>query len=177
MKTIITLLPLLLFTVASHAEIYKGTDAEGNVIYSDEELPNTTEIQVPEPTSIPMPKPEPKKTVEEETEDTVAYELFKILSPSKDETIRIASGDMPVSLSITPELDIEQGHRITVYIDGTASLSTTKLNIQIPNVDRGSHSVRAEIKDNKNKVLIKSNTVTFHMKRHSTQHKKPAGAS
>jgi hypothetical protein len=77
MKHSITLL-LLLLTIVSHAEIYKGTDAEGNVIYSDEELPNTTEIQVPDATSIPMPKPKPKETVKKDIEEKKAYKLFKI---------------------------------------------------------------------------------------------------
>lgn len=175
MKHIATLLLLVLFAIAGHAEIYKGIDSEGNVIYSDEEMPNATEIRIPEPTSIPMPKPKPKIPAIEK-EKVTEYKSFKILSPSKNETLRISSGNVPVTLSITPALDIKQGHSISVYIDGVATINkTTRLNLQIPNVNRGSHSLRAEIRSAKNKILKKSNLVKFHLKHLSSQHKTPTG--
>jgi hypothetical protein len=99
------------------------------------------------------------------------------LSPGDDETLRITSGNVPVTLSVTPELDIEQGHTISVYLDGAATINkSTQLTVQIPNIDRGSHTLRAEIRDAKNTVLKSSNTVKFHLKRHSILHKNPTGA-
>ena len=175
MKHIIALLMLMIFAVVSHAEIYKGTDAEGNVIYSDEELPDSIKIPTPSPNTIIMPKPKPKAPAIEK-EEAVGYKSFEILSPSNNETLRISSGNVPITLSITPELDIDQGHHISVYIDGVATINkTTQLNLQIPNVDRGSHTLRAEIRDAKNKILKQSKAVKFHLKRYSSQHKKPTG--
>jgi hypothetical protein len=174
MKHIVTLLLFALVAIASHAEIYKGTDAEGNTIYSDEELPNGTEIPTPSPNTVIMPKP--KKVVKDDTEKPASYTLFKILSPGNDETLRISSGNIEVSLSVIPELDIKQGHSISVYIDGETAISkTTEMKLQIPNVSRGSHNLQAEIKDETNEVIIQSNDVTFHMKRASNQHEKPTG--
>lgn len=156
-------------------EIYKGTDAEGNVIYSDEELPNGAEIQVPDLTTVTMPKP--KKTVKEDVVAKNPYTTFKILSPGNDDTIRVTSGDVPVTLFAVPALDIGQGHSISVYIDGVATIKkTTLLDHKIPNVSRGSHTLSAEIRDAKDKVITKSNAVEFHMKRKSEQHNKPTGA-
>jgi len=178
MKQLTVLVTLLLLTVASHAEIYKGTDIEGNVIYSDEELPNGTEIQVPDLTTIPMPKPRPKKAAKENVEEKNPYKAFKIMSPVNDETLRVNSGNLPVTLFAVPELNIEQGHTISIYLDDVAVINkTTQLDNMVPNVSRGSHSLHAEIRDTKDSVIIKSNAVEFHMKRRSEQQKKPTGVS
>jgi hypothetical protein len=178
MKTLIALITLLLFTITSQAEIYKGTDADGNVIYSDEELPNATEIKVPKGTSVPMPKPGAKKVVEKEEEEITSYNILKITGPANNNTISDSSGNVPVTLFITPKLDVKHGHHISIFIDGAISIKkTTQLKLQIPNVSRGSHSLQAKIRDAKSKTLKSSNTISFHMKRHSIQHKKTGASS
>lgn len=181
MKYFIALLLLTLLSISSHAEIYKGIDAEGNVIYTDEETPNTTEIQVPEGTSIPMPKPQPRPLpeldVKKDDEEKKSYTVFKIIKPDNDEVLRISSGNVPVTLSVKPELDTNLGHTISVYMDGVAHINkATTLSHQITNVRRGGHTLHAEIKDASGQILKTSNSVKFRMKRHSVQHKNPRGA-
>lgn len=176
MKPIVTLMLLVLFIITGHAEIYKGTDEEGNVIYSDKELPDSIKIPMPSPNTIIMPKPIPKQAIKKDEKEKNPYKTFKILSPSNNETLRISSGNVPVTLSVTPTLDIKQGHHISVYIDGAVTINkTTKLNLQISNVGRGSHTLRAEIRSAKNEILKQSKAVKFHLKRISSQHKKPTG--
>lgn len=177
MKRIVILLLLTLFVFSSHAEIYKGTDAEGNVTYSDEKSPNSTEIKVPEITTIPMPKPKPKEPKKEEKEEEKPYESFLIKSPVDDETIRTPLRDIVVTLSIKPELDLKQQHSINVYIDGfIVAEKAEELTLPIPNVVRGSHEVRAEVIDAEENILIKSKAVKFHLKRPSSQHNNPQGS-
>ena len=55
MKYLSLLCLVCLFTPV-HAEIYKGVNAEGQTIYSDEKLPNTELIPTPTDNVIQMPK-------------------------------------------------------------------------------------------------------------------------
>lgn len=177
MRLILSLLLLLNYAFAQ-ADIYKGTDAEGNTIYSDQELPDTQKIPTPSPNTIKMPKPEAKKPVAEKevTGIETKYTLLAITTPANGETLRSNTGDISITLSIDPELNTAQGHRIVVYLDGQPAISTaTESGIQLNNVGRGEHNIRAEIRNAKGKPLISSPAITIHMKRLSSQHKKPSG--
>ena len=168
---------LLLFAFSSHAEIYRGVDEEGNVFYSDKDQANAELIPTPTPNTITMPKLEANKPATEDAEMN-PYKSFGIVSPANNATIRDNIGNISITLSLLPALDTKNSHRITIYLDGQATLSTaTETNIQLSNVSRGQHSLRAEIRDKNGKPIISSNSVNFHMKRLSGQHKQPSGTS
>lgn len=177
MKLLIPLL-LLFFYAPAQADIYKGTDAEGQTTYSDEAHPDSKLIPTPSPNTIQMQKPVAAKPVKEKevTEVTTKYTLFNIVSPTNGETLRSNTGDISVVISLEPALDKEKGHRIIIYLDDQAVLSTaTESNIQLANVGRGQHSLRAEVRSSKGKRIISSASVIIHMKRLSGQHQKPTG--
>lgn len=74
------LLPLLMgLSSTSYAQVYKSTDADGNVVYSDTPAAGGEEIQVPEanvadpveaPAYVP-PEPKPEVIVEEKPQPEV----------------------------------------------------------------------------------------------------------
>jgi len=160
---------LLLIPFSLQAELYKGVDEDGNVTFSDKETPNAEKIPMPTPNVIKMPKPGPaEKTTEGDKGD---YKYFAIKQPKTNATIRASDGSVPVSLSLTPKLDIASGHKISILVDGkTVIKGATTLAVQLPNIDRGKHTISAAVKDKSNKTLISSNRVTFHLKRQSELH-------
>lgn len=174
MQKLLYILLVLLISVSVNAEIYKGHDAEGNVTFSDKETPNSEIIPMPSPNTIQMPEateqvPE-KKTVE------TSYVSFRLVQPTTNLTLRENTGNVAVSLELTPDLDTKAGHSIVIYLDGRPVIKgTTALTAQLPNVSRGSHGVKAQVKDKNNKTLMTSNKVIFHMKRLSELHPKPLG--
>lgn len=165
-------LHLILFLLVSfsvQAALYKGVDAEGNVTFSDKETPNAEEIPMPTPNIIKMPKPKPAEKIAEE--DKGNYKSFSITQPKTNATLRASNGNVPVSLSLTPKLDTASGHKISIFVDGKAVIKgVTTLSVQLPNIDRGKHTISAAIKDKNNKTLISSNKVTLHLKRMSELH-------
>ncbi len=177
MKTFIYSLTLFLVSTASFAELYKWKDKEGNVIYSDKPpfegaeqldppgLTTTPAIKVPE-------KQPPVPLIEEEL--PFKYSSFKILSPADDETIRSNPGNISVSFALSPALDLKRGHYLSLSVDGTVVRDKVRstAGIMLENIDRGSHSITASIKDRKGKTIISSNAVTVHLHRHSSLHKK-----
>ncbi|MDH3343592.1 MAG: DUF4124 domain-containing protein, partial [Gammaproteobacteria bacterium] len=110
MKYFISLI-LLLVSLSIQAEIYRGVDEEGEVFYSDKELPNSELIPTPTPNAISMPKPEPKKPAAE-VKQANQYKSFRIVSPANDATFKDNAGNLTVSLSIEPDLNTEKGDHI-----------------------------------------------------------------
>ena len=162
-------LALILCSLSIQAEIYRGVDEEGNVFFSDQEQPNSELIPTPTPNLTPGFVPEKKQAADTKTEAEVtkdiSYKSFSIISPANDATVISSPGNLPVSLSINPMLNTKQGDYIRLYIDNKMVINnTTSLNTTIPNVDRGQHSLKAELV-NKSGKAIKSNSIQFHMKR------------
>ena len=80
-------------------EVYKWTDPDGNVIYSDEPHPDAEIIDELEPQTYKAPryapgvlKPKPKKA------DAFAYKTVRIAAPANDLTIRDNAGQVGVAV-------------------------------------------------------------------------------
>jgi hypothetical protein len=176
MRTLIFIASLII-AFTSQAALYKWVDENGEVIYSDQPPTKDAKELVPPPImSTPAVKYTPKQKPEEKTEEEVAttYTEFKITSPAQDETIRDNAGNISLTLSIAPALNTKQGHSISVLVDGKAKLSNSKnLSHTLTYIDRGTHTLKAEIKDAKGSVIKSSNSVTIHLHRVSALHKKP----
>lgn len=148
------------------AEIFKSVDEEGNTVYSDTPDNRAEEFVPPSMNAIPMPKLEPKP--QEAQQPGRAYNSLTITSPTSNQVVRNNAGILTITLKPTPEL--KPGHTYSVSIDGHVVVKkSNKSSISIPDINRGEHTIRAMIKNQKGKSLIRSNTVIIHMKRQSTQ--------
>lgn len=176
MQQILRLLLLLLVSLSLQAEIYRGINAEGNVVFSDKEIPNSEKIPMPTPNITQMPKPVPVEPTTEDSVDSANYRSFKIEQPENNGTIRENNGNVSISLELTPDLNTKAGHTISIVVDGkVVTRATTALTTQLSNINRGSHTIKAHVNDKDNKTIITSNTVEFHMKRFSVQHPQSSG--
>ena len=158
------LLSSLLLIVNAHAGIYKTVDQYGNVVYSDTPSDSGEEVQLKEPTEVPSLAPSSGVTrsisLPEETE--IVYDRFEIVAPKNNETIR-NSGNFQIRVALHPNL--ARKHRVRFVIDGQ-SVSKPQRSLQhaVSNMDRGSHQLKVELLDQKNKVL-KSTSSTVHVRR------------
>lgn len=159
------LLPLFLLPWVCSAEIFKSVDADGNVVYTDAPDSRAKEFIPPSMNAIPMPKPEPAKEVEKKAEPA-GYTSLKVTSPTAEQVIRSNPGILNIQLLSKPKLKTD--HFYSVFVDGHMVVrKSNRASIQIPDINRGEHKVYAVVRDAKGKVLKKSNSVTFHMKRQS----------
>lgn len=176
MKTFLPLLLLIMLPSLGQGAMYKWTSDEGEVIYSDTPpSEGAEEIKLPALTTTPAVKykPKPEPLAAPDTKIT-RYTEFKLIDPVNDAIIRDNTGNVPVNLSLKPDLDTQSGHGVNILIDGIVKISNSQQTTAlIPNVDRGTHTLSAEIRDRKGKVLKASNRVDFTILRHSTLHKKP----
>ncbi|MGF1642878.1 MAG: DUF4124 domain-containing protein [Thiotrichales bacterium] len=165
---------LLLLSCASHAEIYRWTDKNGNVMFSDQPPPGhkVEKLQITSPnlssrTESPA-KPQAEAGADEspaESPDGGGYETLQILSPKADESIRSNTGAIDVSISLSPTLQVELGHRFRILFNGNPVKEGLSPFVVLDNVDRGTHTVQALVITREGDTLKESPSVQFHVLR------------
>jgi hypothetical protein len=173
---------LLLFSAAmiyagiSNAQFYKSVDEQGNIVYSDTPTPGAEKLTPPPISTVDTKQILKESSEEENNADPAAaeesqkkpptsYTKFSIVSPKNNDTIWDNNGSAPVSLLLEPPLDIENGHSIWVYVDGNAMVKKSQALAQpLSGLDRGTHRIRAEVRDQNRKTLKRTQTITLYMK-------------
>ncbi len=166
---------LLLPSAATAAQIYKHTDENGNVVYTDVppragENAETVEVQVTAPNSFETPdahRVDPNAwIVDPDAESEAAafsYQSSRITSPADDESLRENAGSVTLTAEIVPNL--RTGHQLLLVIDSTVQQVTRSPHFKLTNVDRGSHVARVDVVDGAGKVLLSGEPSTFHLQR------------
>lgn len=149
------------FALAGAAEVYRWTDAEGVVHFGDQPVKGAETIKVP-PMQVISPLP-----VEQLRERAGAvaggpYSTLQVISPEPDEALRSNTGEVSIQLALSPAL--LRGHHLFVTVDGVER-ETPATTMNLSNLTRGGHTVLAQVKDARGKVLISSETVHFFVLR------------
>ena len=176
MRIILTTL-LLIASVLVQAELFKWVDEEGNIIYSDQPPvgADKSEHQVDEeklPPIISTPALEqPSRTSSSSssaaTNPVERYKSLTIVSPEHDTSVRQNAGNVSIKVAIEPYLFNERGDLLVIYMDGLEVARGRESSVQLIEVDRGTHTIRAEIIGANGKILKKASPVTFTLHRHS----------
>ena len=158
---------LAIMTSPVIAEVYKTVDADGNVTYTDKPPPDGSKpimlapISVIE-ASIYEKAPDPAKA---EGEEIPLWDLrkiywdFAIISPQSEESVWRPDG--PVSVAWSVGNPLQQGMQVSIYLDGAKQATTTEQIIPIAGLDRGEHTLTAELRDAKNRKIATAVPVTF----------------
>ena len=169
-----TIALLLLFNFASGAhDIYRKVDKDGNVIFTDVPSEGAEKIQLKETTTIQSLDVEPSSSQvpTRQEEQPIPYKSVSIVNPQNDEAIRDNAGNVNIKVSIEPAL--YPGHEVVVYVDGEEKTSGAGTAFNLENIDRGTHQLRASIKDHEGHILVSSKSTTFHMLRQSIIQRRP----
>jgi hypothetical protein len=172
-------LPLVLAVstaALAEGEIYKVVDANGNVTYTDQrpsanaqplDLPPLSVVQTEEP--VPDTPDAAAAAPEENAEPTLRdlqrqFRDFRISRPMPDETFWGTENTVVVTWEsaqpIPPNL------RVTLYVDGEARQAEGAGSVTLT-LDRGQHQVYAELRDERNRRVAGTETVTFFVKQAS----------
>lgn len=159
--------------------VYRSTDAQGNVIFTDQPDRGGERVELPEVTVVPSrrqdePAPRQAEPREEggEAQRSVSspfmpYSRFRIASPEHETTLPTGSaGNVPVELAIEPEL--RDDHQVRLLVDGEVSQSAMHTTaFMLTNLDRGEHELQAELLDGSGQVRHRSAPVTLYVQRAS----------
>jgi len=163
------LFALLLLPGLAHAVICKSVDSEGVVSYT--KVPVS---ECPEPVKLPAYSTFESHPIPPGTEGAgvdapagevsfKAYRSIRVLQPEADGVVRSNEGKVPVTIALEPAL--QQGHRVTLYMDAKKVQGDFDgLAIELSGIERGTHSVRANVSDGSGKLLIESPAVSFTLR-------------
>ncbi len=160
-----SLLITLIFSFSAHAGLYKGLDESGNVVYSDTPFENAEMITPPAISVVDAPKVKPKQEVaKEEKPAETKYTKFSITAPKNDQTIW-NEPQLIVSLQINPALATADGHNIWLMMDGKPLVKKSQsMSLPIGRADRGSHTLQAQVRNKKGKIIKSTKSITVHIK-------------
>ena len=172
MQRATTLLALAIVLAGGHAaaqtKIYKWVLPDGSIQYSDSpQEEGAKAVELP-PLQI-YSAPRRAQAAESETEAGKAkdgrYDSVKVVSPKADESIRDNGGTVSVRVALKPSLYPD--HTIEILMDGQPIGSGKGTSVTVTNVDRGTHSVSAVVKNAQGATVASAPGITFHLLRAS----------
>ena len=172
MRFIFAMLALSVAMNAS-AAVYKWTQPDGTVMYSDQPpTKNSAPVKLPSLQEIKMPPPPPSPPSSNNTATNQSgqsqahtYNKINITQPADNSAFRNNAGVVTVKLDLEPVL--QAGDVVDVILDGKEIGQGTSSTLSISNVDRGTHKLQAVVKDDQGNTLISSDTITFTLLRTS----------
>lgn len=160
------LLVLLLALPASETDVYRWVDSAGQAHYSDQWQPGAEKIRIQESPGFAAPKPAAAATAapaagrQPVPAAKSRYESLEIVSPAQQEVLWNIAGQVRVSMRVSPEL--QPGNHLRLYLDGVAQdLPEASTEVQLQDVYRGVHTLKAEVMDRNQAVLAESEPTTF----------------
>lgn len=152
---------ILSFSVIAET-VYKKTNPDGSVTFTDVPSDDTKEVKIRKPTTYsPVDLPSlnlPSKKLSPKFN----YQL-SITQPANDTTIT-DKVDINVSVSVQPALKTGYGHQLRYQLSNQTVVSRNSSEL-FKNVSRGSHNISVSVVDKNGEVVSPVTSSVFHMKR------------
>ena len=176
----------LSMTVASPllAQVYKTVDEDGNVVYTDQapkdgsgpmELPPLSVIEAP---TYERPAEATPEVDEGEGGKEMSlrylrknYADFAIVAPQAEESVWQPEG--VITAAWNARYQLQPGMQVTLSVDGVAQTTTSEQIIPLAGLERGEHTVTAELTDAQNRRIATAEPVTFYVRRPGLYNQRP----
>lgn len=157
-----TLILLIAFSAGASAEVYRWVDGQGQIHFSDRPLPGSDRVDTR--SGVGAGKVETAAAEPSGTLLLGPYSGFEIVSPEANQTLRLESAGLPVSLLLDPPL--MTGHRLELLVDGVPVPVEEPLGTQLSlnGLGFGTHVAEARILDASG-VVARSAPVSFHLRK------------
>lgn len=160
-KFILTLICIFISVSITAETVYKKTNPDGSVTFTDQQSTDSEEVEIRKPTSFaPLRLPAlnlPTKKLKPNYNYVVV-----INSPANDTTI-LNKQDVEVSVSVSPDIG-RYGHQIRYQLAGQSIVSQSSSET-FKNVSRGTYNLTVSVVDANGNVVSPVASRTFHMKR------------
>ena len=171
------LLTLLLVSFGSSADsIYRTTDADGNVVFTDAPNANSRpaeQVDIQRTNTVEPPQISPLPDIDaagESGEEAAPPYTVTITNPADQTSFPMGPGNFSVSVRVSPELKKYEG--LQLFVDGVAWGSPQRDNMwDLINVYRGQHDLTVAVVNNAGQTQTMSAPVRVYVHRPSTNFK------
>ncbi len=159
------------FQVGAQTKIYKYTDENGIVHFTDKKpFADAPEEKLKSIVVIPAkqfdPAPNRRREMHKEKQAEKKFDNFVMVSPANEETLSGTGGNVLASVSL--EGGLPKNYRIKFYIDGLPHGKVKSTSQLIADVVRGEHTIYAEMIDaSTRRVILTTPKTVFFMRQHS----------
>ena len=164
MRLFITTL-CLIFSLALTAEVYRSVDKNGNVVFTDQPSPDAELIELDELQTIDAPATGNFEYTPPPEKPAPRYSAVTIISPQNDVAIRDNAGNVTVNIATLP--DLRSSDELVLFMDGKEIILGKSNAKAFSGLDRGTHQLRAAVRDVNGRILQSSPSVIFHLLRQS----------
>jgi hypothetical protein len=169
MRILLVLAGLALSLAAQPQEIYRWIDKDGQVHYSDQPgAANAERIILADPNAYES-EPSfggyaPSGSAPEDTDadDAAPYQSLAIVQPTPEQVFFGADATVVVAAELGGTL--RPDHTVVFFVNGNRRPAGSGLGLQLQNLDRGSHFLRAAVLDRNGDPVITSQQITFHIR-------------
>jgi hypothetical protein len=164
------------------AVIYKWTDAQGVVHYSDQSVPGAQKIYTNSPTASGSGAPSNSNASPNAQAPGIpgsaakqGYSIIAITSPSSEQSF---FGDEPIGVALALDPGLKAGDTVTWHLNGQelADQGPGTTQFTLPHLDRGTYAIAATVSDPKSGESQSTPSVTFYVRQPSVlspQHRTP----
>ena len=157
--------------------IYRTTDEDGNVVYTDDPPTDEAEpVELDPLTTVPSVESgarsdggaaEPREDEGEVTSsDTKITGIRLLYPPSGGQAIRHNGGNVPFRVELQPTgTALPEGYHIEILLDGEVRAAATTTDAVVSPVDRGQHTARVRVVDHEGRKVAESEPAQFHLLR------------
>jgi hypothetical protein len=155
------------------AVVYKWTDSNGVVHYSDQPVPGAQKIFTASSSTTGSSSSETSpdsRPASQKPASPLGYTQFSITSPLPDQTF---FGDDVVSVHLAMEPALKPEQSITWHLNGK-QLDEQGMQFALPHMERGAYVLAATVTDQETGESLTSDSVTFYIRQPSElspQHK------
>lgn len=171
---------------AAQAEVYKTVDENGNVIFTDQPpTPDSEPIKMRELSVVPA-RPVEQKPVRAKVSDGNAdgqiedlatlrrgYRDFRITQPMPEQSFTGTANT--ATLAWDTKFELQKGMQVLFSINGQSMEPTTAQIVTTDPLDRGEHTVSAQLVDARGRTVATAAPVTFFVRQWSRNFGQRAG--
>ena len=170
MRILLVLAGLALSLAAQPQEIYRWVDKDGQVHYSDQPGAANAELVIlSDPNAYEAEPMTPDYAAgdneEDETPDVTSYDSFAIVQPTPDQVFFAADATIVVAAELGGTL--QPDHTVVFFVNGNRRPAGSGLSLELQNLERGTHFLRASVLDQNGEPVITSQQITFHIRQAS----------
>jgi Domain of unknown function (DUF4124) len=168
MRIALILAGMLLPLAAQPQEIYRWVDKDGLVHYADQPgAPDAERVEIVNPNSYESTPSELGDAGTYRPPRAPRYDSLTITQPAPDEMFFGADATVTAQAELGGTL--QPDHTLVFFIDGNRVTSADGTSVQLSNLDRGTHFLRASVLDQNGAPILSSQQITFNVREPSVQ--------